>query len=128
MNGRQGSGSCFARKCECRCFCSGRLPGCWRLACSQAALKLLLAKETRLLQTLERLRVNARHENKARHTQQQLGSLAQPKTWVVSNGKKVGWVVKLRMLERAAVGHPVPVSPVHRAPAGGHPAEPHNRR
>lgn len=55
----------------------------------QAALQLLLAKETRLLQTLDRLRVNAHHETKARDTQQQLGSLAAPKTWPLRNGKKV---------------------------------------
>jgi hypothetical protein len=55
----------------------------------KAALKLLLAKETRLLQTLDRLRTSARQENKARSAQQQLGGLAQPKTWTLSNGKKV---------------------------------------
>lgn len=56
---------------------------------AQAALQLLLAKETRLLQTLDRLHINARHENKALHTQQQLGSLSQPKTWALTNGKQV---------------------------------------
>jgi hypothetical protein len=55
----------------------------------QAALQLLLAKETRLLQTLDKLRVNARKETKALGTQKLLGHLAQPKTWTLSNGKKV---------------------------------------
>jgi hypothetical protein len=55
----------------------------------QAALQLLLAKETRLLQTLDKLRVNARKETKALETQKLLGHLAQPKTWTLSNGKKV---------------------------------------
>ncbi|WIA10090.1 hypothetical protein OEZ85_010297 [Tetradesmus obliquus] len=55
----------------------------------QAALQLLLAKETRLLQTLDKLRVNARKETKALASQKLLGHLAQPKTWTLSNGKKV---------------------------------------
>jgi hypothetical protein len=55
----------------------------------QAALQLMLAKETRLLQALDRLRVNAHHEHRAHATQQQLGRLAAPTTWSLSNGKQV---------------------------------------
>lgn len=55
----------------------------------QGALQLLLAKETRLLQTLDKLRVNAKQEVKALSTHKMLNHLAQPKTWTLSNGKKV---------------------------------------
>lgn len=60
----------------------------------QAALQLLLAKETRLLQTLDKLRLNAKQENKSRNTDKVLGNLSQPKTWTLSKGKKVRtWLV-----------------------------------
>eukprot|EP00877_Chromochloris_zofingiensis_P012709 jgi/Chrzof1/7692/Cz02g33050.t1 len=55
----------------------------------QAALQLLLAKETKLLQTIGRLRVNALHENKDIKTQKELDGMAQPKTWELRNGVKV---------------------------------------
>jgi hypothetical protein len=55
----------------------------------QAALQLLLAKETRLLHTLDKLRVAATQEKRATGRQKVLGALAQPKTWPLSNGKKV---------------------------------------
>lgn len=55
----------------------------------QAALQLLLAKETRLLHTLDKLRVAATQEKRATARQKVLGALAQPKTWPLSNGKKV---------------------------------------
>lgn len=58
----------------------------------QTALQLLLAKETRLLQTLDKLRLNAKHENKARHMEKALGTMSQPQTWTLSNGKKV-WCI-----------------------------------
>lgn len=59
------------------------------LALAQAALQLLLAKETKLLQTIGRLRVNALHENKDIKTQKELDGMAQPKTWELRNGVKV---------------------------------------
>jgi hypothetical protein len=55
----------------------------------QAALQLLLAKETRLLHTLDRLRTVANQQRRASGRQQTLGRLAQPKAWTLSNGKKV---------------------------------------
>lgn len=57
--------------------------------CVQAALQLLLAKETRLLHTLDKLRVAAHQEKRSTGRQKVLGALAQPKTWSLSNGKKV---------------------------------------
>lgn len=54
----------------------------------QAALQLLLAKETRLLHTLDKLRMAA-HQEKQAMGRQVLGALAQPKAWPLSNGKKV---------------------------------------
>lgn len=59
------------------------------LLVQQAALQLLLAKETRLLHTLDRLRTVAHRERRASGRQHTLGSLAQPKTWALSNGGKV---------------------------------------
>jgi hypothetical protein len=55
----------------------------------QAALQLLLAKETRLLQTLDRLRINARAENGAAHARRLLGHLASPQMWTLRNGGRV---------------------------------------
>lgn len=69
--------------------------------CLQAALQLLLAKETRLLHTLDRLRVAAHHERRVVGRQQQLGGLAQPKTWALSNGKKVKKGNKLSHMQGA---------------------------
>eukprot|EP00879_Flechtneria_rotunda_P028181 GHRR01030264.1.p1 GENE.GHRR01030264.1~~GHRR01030264.1.p1 ORF type:complete len:215 (+),score=70.38 GHRR01030264.1:987-1631(+) len=77
----------------------------------QAALQLLLAKETRLLQTLDRLRVNAREEVKARKTEKELSSLSLPKTWTLTNGKKVGWQhLLVRTISRQLVFAVAPVS------------------
>jgi hypothetical protein len=69
-------------------------PGC----CAQAALQLLLAKETRLLHTLDRLRVAAHQERRVTGRQKTLGALAQPKTWALSNGGKVRWDVHILVL------------------------------
>jgi hypothetical protein len=74
-----------AEECVLVCCVDGAVPQGFD---QQAALQLLLAKETRLLQTLDKLRVNARKETKALATQKLLGHLAQPKTWTLSNGKK----------------------------------------
>jgi hypothetical protein len=54
------------------------------------ALRLLLAKETRLLQTIDRLRVNAAHERRDAKAAAGLGTMAAPKTWELRNGTKVG--------------------------------------
>lgn len=59
------------------------------LSTPQEALRLLLAKETRLLQTIDRLRVNARHEAHGARADQALGAMAAPKTWELRNGAKV---------------------------------------
>lgn len=86
----------------------------------QAALQLLLAKETRLLQMLDRLRVNARHEHTAAATQQQLSGLAAPKTWQLSNGKAVRTRLHRRPSARAAAAccfSPPPVPPARRLAA-----------
>jgi len=56
---------------------------------SQEALRLLLAKETRLLQTIDRLRVNAKHEIRDARAHEALGAIAGPKTWELKNGAKV---------------------------------------
>jgi hypothetical protein len=59
---------------------------------SQRALRLLLARETRLLQTLDRLRVNAAHEGRDAAAHRALGAMAAPRAWELRNGNKArGW-------------------------------------
>lgn len=48
----------------------------------QAALKQLLHKETKLLQTIDKLRNQARHLNRDQKVQSRLEAMAQPKVWV----------------------------------------------
>lgn len=55
----------------------------------QEALRLLLSKETRLLQTIERLRVNAKAEARDAAAHGSLGTMAAPRTWELRNGGKV---------------------------------------
>jgi hypothetical protein len=57
---------------------------------ARSALAALLAKETRLLQTVGRLRVNAAHERRGAAAAAALGAMAAPKTWELRNGAKVG--------------------------------------
>lgn len=54
-----------------------------------AALQQLLHKETKLLQTIDRLRINANHDNKQGNIQKQLQKMAKPKKWQAANGIQV---------------------------------------
>lgn len=47
----------------------------------QAALRQLLHKETKLLQTIDKLRIQARHQNRDQKIQKRLEAMAQPKVW-----------------------------------------------
>jgi hypothetical protein len=55
----------------------------------QAALQLLLAKETRLLQTIDKLRVGATAVAKEKRADRALTGMAAPVTWELRNGAKV---------------------------------------
>ncbi|KAK9828672.1 hypothetical protein WJX72_001452 [[Myrmecia] bisecta] len=55
----------------------------------ERALQQLLHKETKLLQTIDRLRSTARAENEEERVAERLRRMAQPKRWPVSNGKAV---------------------------------------
>ncbi|GBG00116.1 hypothetical protein Rsub_12857 [Raphidocelis subcapitata] len=54
----------------------------------QEALRLLLAREARLLQTMDRLRVNAAHEGRDAAAHRALGAMAGPRAWELRNGSK----------------------------------------
>lgn len=49
-------------------------------------LKELLQKETKLLQTIDKLKANASKQNKISKVKDQLTSMAAPKTWKLSDG------------------------------------------
>eukprot|EP00767_Chilomastix_cuspidata_P002828 gnl/Chilomastix_cuspidata/2957.p1 GENE.gnl/Chilomastix_cuspidata/2957~~gnl/Chilomastix_cuspidata/2957.p1 ORF type:complete len:454 (+),score=153.26 gnl/Chilomastix_cuspidata/2957:239-1600(+) len=51
-----------------------------------AALSLLLDKETKLLQAIDRLKIEAAHENKASHRVRFLDRMSKPKLWTLSDG------------------------------------------
>ena len=55
----------------------------------QAALQQLLHKETKLLQTIDRLKNAADCENRERNIREALSRMSQPQTWNLSNGAKV---------------------------------------
>lgn len=55
----------------------------------QEVLQQLLHKETKLLQTIDRLKINANHENKDVRIQHTLGDMAKPKQYELKNGNKV---------------------------------------
>ncbi|KAJ9533131.1 hypothetical protein QJQ45_018218 [Haematococcus lacustris] len=55
----------------------------------QAVLAQLLHKETKLLQTIDRLKINANLENKELRIQHTLGKMSQPKKYELKNGQKV---------------------------------------
>mmetsp|Transcript_14824 Transcript_14824/g.39347 ORF Transcript_14824/g.39347 Transcript_14824/m.39347 type:complete len:439 (+) Transcript_14824:555-1871(+) len=55
----------------------------------QLMLQQLLHKETKLLQTIDRLKINANHENKDVRIQRTLGEMSKPKTYELRNGTKV---------------------------------------
>ncbi|GMH42342.1 hypothetical protein BSKO_10261 [Bryopsis sp. KO-2023] len=55
----------------------------------QTALEQLFLKETKLLQTIDRLRVAANRENKEERIQATLMKMSEPKKWDLSNGNKV---------------------------------------
>lgn len=46
-------------------------------------------KETKLLQTIDRLKINANHENKDLRVQHTLTSMGKPKKFELKNGKTV---------------------------------------
>jgi len=53
----------------------------------QEALKQLLAKETRLLQTIDKLKIQAHRHNRAAKVQKHLETMAQPKVWAQSDAE-----------------------------------------
>lgn len=55
----------------------------------QAELEVLLGKETQLLQTIDRLKIAAAHENKSVRTDTRLDSMAKPKSWALSDGEAI---------------------------------------
>ena len=55
----------------------------------QAALQQLLHKETKLLQTIDRLRNVADRENRELHIRDALNRMSEPQKWQLSNGSKV---------------------------------------
>lgn len=55
----------------------------------QAQLRDLLHKQVKLLQTIDRLKIEAAKENKAIKTQTTLEKMASPKEWTVTSGEKV---------------------------------------
>jgi hypothetical protein len=55
----------------------------------QAALQQLLHKETRLLQTIDRLKIGANHENRDLRIAATLADLAAPKRWEMCDGSLV---------------------------------------
>jgi len=52
-------------------------------------LQQLLHKETKLLQTIDRLKINANHENKDLRVQRTLGEMSKPKKYELKNGAQV---------------------------------------
>lgn len=52
----------------------------------QHALKQLLYKETKLLQTIDRLKITANHENRDRRIAHELSEMGQSKTWEMADG------------------------------------------
>ncbi|KXZ48110.1 hypothetical protein GPECTOR_30g205 [Gonium pectorale] len=55
----------------------------------QQVLQQLLHKETKLLQTIDRLKINANHENKEARIQHTLTEMSRPKKFTLRNGGKV---------------------------------------
>ncbi|KAG2484208.1 hypothetical protein HYH03_016943 [Edaphochlamys debaryana] len=55
----------------------------------QQVLQQLLHKETKLLQTIDRLKINANHENKEARIQHTLNEMSKPKKFALRNGGKV---------------------------------------
>jgi hypothetical protein len=55
----------------------------------QEVLQQLLHKETKLLQTIDRLKINANHENKHRRIRHALNDMSRPKTFELRDGRKV---------------------------------------
>ncbi|GAX74047.1 hypothetical protein CEUSTIGMA_g1497.t1 [Chlamydomonas eustigma] len=55
----------------------------------QEVLQQLLHKETKLLQTIDRLKINANHENKDLRIQKTLKDMGKPKKFELKNGKAV---------------------------------------
>lgn len=53
------------------------------------ALQQLLHKETKLLQTIDRLKIEAHSENKDVRVHKMLNNMAKPKAWELKNGAKV---------------------------------------
>ncbi len=56
-------------------------------------LQQLLHKETKLLQTIDRLKINANHENKEVRIQKTLAEMGKPKKFELKNGQKVSPLV-----------------------------------
>merc|ERR1712188_277924 len=56
-------------------------------ATKKAALKQLLHKETKLLQTVDRLKIQAHAINRDAKTQQMLEAMAKPKVWAQTDGE-----------------------------------------
>merc|ERR1712216_1123167 len=56
-------------------------------ATKKAALKQLLHKETKLLQTVDRLKIQAHAVNRDAKTQQMLEAMAKPKVWAQTDGE-----------------------------------------
>ena len=53
-----------------------------------SALEQLLNKETKLLQTIDRLKITAFHQNKDQKIEKFLKSMSNPKKWNISDGRK----------------------------------------
>ena len=58
-------------------------------AARQRALQGLLQKETKLLQTIDRLKIAANQENRDRRIARELAEMGQPKTWEMADGTTV---------------------------------------
>ncbi|GAB4817527.1 hypothetical protein N2152v2_004573 [Parachlorella kessleri] len=73
----------------------------------QEALQMLLAKETRLLQTIDKLKIAAAGSNRAARVEGLLQRLASPKQWVLASGAVVAVQTPgtLRAAELAGVYH-----------------------
>jgi hypothetical protein len=54
-----------------------------------ADLEMLLGKETQLLQTIDRLKIAAAHENKTSRTEARLETMSKPKMWGLSDGEAI---------------------------------------
>ncbi|CAN0482531.1 unnamed protein product, partial [Laminaria digitata] len=78
----------------------------------QLALGELLHKETRLLQTIDRLKITAAHEGKERRTRRMLELMSAPKQWQMGDGEvaeiTTPWTKRARELQ---VRYPYGMSP-----------------